>query len=205
MSQPQSSEILARWRCEPQLWQDFVEYDSSVYTKSIRSAKIFIIATVVGTILLTAALGTIPYLVTGKFGPDSFWPALFIFVFGLFCIAVGVVVIKMRHQKLAALKSSNGEVFISSNGLGMGNVVFNWHFENDAYGWSFVDGARITVSPQPGMKFEVLELKFEAYIPGKNVPHRESATWRVPVPPGKEFEADAVLERLRSISLANLE
>jgi hypothetical protein len=37
----QKSEVLADWQYEPNLWRDFIEYESGIYSGSVRAAKHF--------------------------------------------------------------------------------------------------------------------------------------------------------------------
>ena len=204
MQQPSaSSEVLAHWHYPPELWLDFVQYESSVRGKSVKSAKYFIAGTVLLTIVLVILFSVVPYLVTGKFGSDVWGPGFGILIVAEIPILIGVLMLKMRQRKLARFNTPTGEAIISINDLKINDIEFNWHYDKSGYGWRFLDAERKTVQVTPLKSIQVLELKFETFIPSKNTPQREVGEWRVPVQMGTESEADRVIERLRAQRVAS--
>ncbi len=198
MSQSSASpEILARWRYEPELWRDFVRYESGIYRKSVKSAKLFIIGTIICAVVLITLFSVIPFLVTRKFDSSIWGPAFGIGFIAAICLVVGFIILRMRKEKIERLGTNTGEALITIDGLNINGVNFNWNY-GESSGWQFLGAERKSVSVDPLKKIEILELKFITFIPSKNTPQRDEAEWRVPVQIGHEAEADRVIARLRS-------
>jgi hypothetical protein len=199
---PQHQEVLAHWHYEPELWRDFVQYESGIYRKSVRSARYFIIGTIIGTVALITLFSVIPLLVTKKFDSSIWGPTFGIIVIAAICLAIGTILLLIRREKITKLKAKNGEVRLTLNELNINDIVFSWNY-GESSGWRFIDAERKTVSVAPLKSIQVLELKFVTFIPSKNTPQRETGEWRVPVQTGKESEADRVIERLRAQRLVS--
>ncbi len=195
--QPASSEVLAHWHYPPELWRDFVQYESGIYRKSIRSARYFIIGTIIVTIILIILFSVVPFLVTGKFDSNIWGPAFGIGFIAAICLVIGFVVLRMRKEKIARLAAKAGEVVIALNEININGLSFNWNY-GESSGWQFLAAGRKTVAVDPLKKMEILELKFVTFIPSKNTPQRDEAQWRVPVQMGHEAEADRIVARLHS-------
>lgn len=194
--QPASSEVLAHWHYPPELWRDFVQYESGVYRKSIRSARHFVIGTIVVSLILIILFSVIPFLVTGKFDSNIWGPAFGISIIAEVCLLAGVLVLKARKKKFAELAAKPGEVIIKLDQIKINDLSFEWSYGET--GWQFLDAERKTVAVDPLKKMEILELKFVIFVPSKNTPQRDEAEWRVPIEMGHETEADRIITRLRS-------
>jgi hypothetical protein len=194
---PEHQEVLAHWHYEPELWRDFVQYESGLYRKSVRSARYFIIGTGIGTVALITLFSLIPLLVTKKFDSGIWGPAFGIIVIAAICLAIASIFLLIRREKITKLKAKTGEVRLTLNELNINDIVFSWNY-GEASGWQFLDAERKPVSVTPLKSIQILELKFVTFIPSKNTPQREEGEWRVPVQSGKESEADRVVERLRA-------
>jgi hypothetical protein len=191
-----SPEILAHWQYQPELWRDFVEYESGRYKKSVRSAKYLIAGTIISAIVLISLLSVIPLIVTKKFDSSIWGPALGITLIAGIFLAAGFIMLAMRREKIARLNTKTGEAVIALNRISLNGVDFDWGYGGS--GWQLVAAERKMVAVNPLKKIEVLELRFITVIPGKNTTHREEGDWRIPVQMGRESEADRIIERLRA-------
>lgn len=196
MQTPDHPQTLARWRCEPQLWRDFVEYDSSDYWGSARAAWHLIVGAAVVTLLLLFLLVVLPYLITGNFGRGTFELIAVIIVAGGIAMLVGIFIWNQRSIKLAKLKAASGEMSITLHDFRVNDFpVAEWKFGQ--LGWRFYDAVRESVNLAPGKKLDILRIKFVAYQPGENGgTRRDEQEQRIPVPPQNLADADAVIRRL---------
>lgn len=194
MTEP-ASDALAHWNYPPDLWRDFVDYESRVYRKSVRSALHFIYGTIIGAVVLIVLLSVIPFLVTRKWNSSIWGPAFGISFIAFIFLVVGLIVWLMRRAVMASLRSKTGEAIIGLNEIAINGIGFKWDFGES--GWRYLGGGRKTVNVDSLKRIELLELRFVACIPT----FRSSPTWdfgekRVPIEPGKEREADRVLKLL---------
>jgi hypothetical protein len=191
---PHSSEILAHWRYEPDLWRDFAEYESRVYRKSVRSALHFIYGTVTGAAVLIALVALVPLFVTGKWNSSIWGPAFGIGVVAAIFLAIGVVVWWMRREKMARFRAETGEAVITLHDIDVNGAGFSWGYGDT--GWRLIGAGRKSIDATPLKRIQVLELKFITRIPAHPAPIEDLAEWRVPIQSGKEPEADRVIEHL---------
>jgi len=193
---PGSSEILAHWHYEPELWRDFVEYESRVYRKSVRSALHFIYGTIIGAVVLITLFSVVPYLVTKRWSSDIWGPAFGIGFIAAIFLLVGGIVWLMRREKMARFRAKTGEAVITLNEINVNGVSFRWDYGE--VGWRFLSAERKSVDVTPLKRIEILELKFLNRIPASPGPIEDIGEWRIPVQRGKERDADNVIERLRA-------
>lgn len=92
LSMPETSIILAQWDYPPELWRDFVEFESRVYRKSVRSAVHFIYGTILAAAFFMALIVVSAYPVTGKWNSGVIGPLLGIAVIAAAMILMGVAV-----------------------------------------------------------------------------------------------------------------
>lgn len=188
-------EVLASWNYQPDLWRDFLEYESGIYKGSVRKAKHLFFTVLIltfGTPILSAI---ITFLVMDNWNYTVLNPALgFAFVGWVFVVLTGVLWL-YRRNRFNRLQARTGEVVISLKGIKANEVDFNWDFL--AFGIRFDKIKRKTVSIGVGKTFEILEFHTVNYA---NVRHHKWETFemRVPIPFGKETEAERVISRLRT-------
>lgn len=195
MEASDNPEPLARWRCEPQLWRDFVEYDSSHYWDSARAAWHLIVVMAILTALLVFLLSVLPYLLSAN--PRGLLElGLAIMVMGSIPILVGIILWAQRSKKLAKLQAASGEISITLHDFRVNDFpVAEWSYGQ--LGWRFYDAVRESVNLAPGKKLDILRIKFVAYQPGENGGNiRDEQEQRIPIPPQNLAEADAVIRRL---------
>src|SRR6185437_3108781 len=100
-----SAEVLAHWRYSPEFWQDFVEYESNVYSRSVRSARHFMIATAIVAILLIVPLVSIPLYLGYPLNSNILGPAFGIAVLAVIFLIVGFIMSSFRRQKITKLEA----------------------------------------------------------------------------------------------------
>lgn len=196
-----SSEILAHWQYQPEEWRRFVNYELEPQLKTYRSYRnaFFIIISL--AVLLMISLVLIPYMMLKPWESiwrsDVFGPVFGVaFVAGILLFVIGIYFLISRN-KIASLKSSSGDVRITLTGVGINGIWLNWNYEN--FGWQFHNVRRKSVNLDNGGKIEILEFKCSAIHNGDFRNARGKVkTERVPIPSGKEPEAENVIRRLES-------
>lgn len=196
LSMPETSTILAQWNYPPKLWRDFVEFESRVYRKSVRSAEHFIYGTILAAAFLMALIVVSAYLVTGKWNSGVIGPLFGIAVIASAMILIGVAVWYSRRAKIARFEKGPGKATIALNELNLGGVSFIWNY--DSSNWRFLSGERKSVNVDQLQKIVIIELRFAACFPARHSPIWDFCEWRLPVESGKEAEADAILDRMRA-------
>lgn len=194
-----SSEILARWNYTPTEWSDFVSFvlaDRRQWYKSFRYWVIGIIAT---ALLIMTFLVLIPYLMLKPWQTiwrgDVWWP-----VYGVAIVTVIILaalgffrlLFGEKDRKLKA--SSSAEVVITLTGVIVDGSVFDWGFEKS--GWRFLNAMRKTVTTGDGKQIEILEFNCSMDTIGVKTKTTLDKTERLPIPHGKETEAENIIARL---------
>jgi hypothetical protein len=82
------SEVLANWQFEPELWRDFIEYESGIYGGSVRAAKHFFFVSPTIMLLLFFVTLKISTFVSDEWNSTMlileicFGCGVFLFIFG---------------------------------------------------------------------------------------------------------------------------
>ncbi len=197
MPQPQTSpEVLAQWNYEPDLWRDFLEYESTIYKGSVRLAKHLFFGVLVLTIVIVIPLVIIPTLIFDQWTIDALGPAIALaFAGGIFLVLTAAFWI-YRRERWRRLNERTGEVVISLDGVKTNGISFNWSLGE--FGLSFNKVERKTVSVSPGKSFEILEFYIVNHTTSGEGRTRENFECRVPIPFGKVAEAENIMARLRT-------
>lgn len=199
MSESIPADTLAHWHYTTDEWQDFVNCELKTQMKSYKSLKIGFIGIIVVTALILILLVLIPFLMMNKYQTiwrgDVWGPVFGVAVITgilLFIIGIYFLVLKSRINRL---KSLSGDVFITLNGVSINGGWFNWKFGN--IGWRFHNARRKTIEIENGRKLEILEFKITA-IDRMNTSNIRGkvASERIPIPKGKEAEAESIIKRL---------
>ena len=199
-----STEVLASWNYESELWRDFLKYESRIYKGSVRAAKHGFLVTLSLTLGIPFLIVIIPW-VTNKWDSSTLSPALaFAFLGGIFVVLTGFFWL-WRRDRFNRLQRRTGEVVISLNGVSTNGVEFNWNFGD--FGARFNKVERKSVSLDLGKRLEILEFQLVNYVKiSKGSPTRDDFEMRVPIPFGKEAEAERVISHLSThLSSANQE
>jgi hypothetical protein len=197
MIQPEkSSDVLAHWKFEPDLWRDFLEYESKIYKGSVRAAKHLFFGWIIFTIVVIFLISFIPFLVMGKWDSKYLQPVGGIgAVAGIFILLAGALWL-YRRERMKRKAAQTGEAVISLNGVSTNGVDFNWDYLKPLVCFEKVERKRISVTPQKS--FEILEFFTVNYPKINRQRLRETFECRIPIPFGKEREAEIIMTRLRS-------
>lgn len=194
---PAYSEVLAHWQYTPEEWRAFVSYEAKQFEKGVRLMKKYLFITIAGTVLLALTLLLIPLLWLGTWRGEDVWGPVIgvICLGGFFLVIIGIVWLAQR-VRLARLFSQMGDVYLVPRGIKLNGVWFSWGYEKS--GWRLRHIERQTISVGPAQRMEVLEFKCVSYYAShKGGGLREiPKALRIPVPTGKETEADRIIERL---------
>ena len=196
-------EVLAIWNYQPDLWRDFLKYESGIYKGSVRKAKHLFFGVLILTLAVVFLGSLIPFLVTDDWNIEMLSPALGFGAVGWIFIVLTGILWLYRRSRFNRLQARTGEVVISLKGIKANEVDFNWDFL--AFGIRFDKIKRKTVSIGVEKTFEILEFHTVNYA---NVRHHkwEYFGMRVPIPFGKETEAERVISRLRThLAMTNQE
>jgi hypothetical protein len=71
-----SSDVLAHWIYEPDLWRDFSEYESKVYKGSVRAAKHLFFGLIIFTVFVFLFFLFVRLLIRGEWDWKNLLPAL---------------------------------------------------------------------------------------------------------------------------------
>ncbi len=193
-------EILANWKYEPDLWRDFLEHESGIYKGSVRAAKHFFFGVLIFTIIVVFLIVSITLLITKKWNFEMLSPAITVGVLGWVFIVIGGIFWLWRRDRFNRLQERAGEVVISLDGINANGVGFNWGFGE--FGVRFEKVERKTISAVSGKTFEILEFFTVNHTTSFDGRTRENFETRIPIPFGKESEAERVISRLRAHLLA---
>ncbi len=190
-----SSEVLAHWQYTPDEWRDFLHYEAKQYEKFFKSLRNGIIVIIIIAVALVIALLLIPLWLMGSlWGSDVYGPVFGVtFVAGLSLAGLGIAWRVQRH-KLSRFGAHAGDVYIMLNGVNINGVWFDWGYGE--FGWRLRHVGRQTIAVGPAKSMKILEFKCVAYNRGSRLSNRVDKACRIPVPGGKETEADRIIERL---------
>ena len=116
-----SSEVLATWNYQPDLWHDFLEYESTIYKASVRAAKHFFFGVLTLTVVVMFLIVSITLLVTKEWSLEMLSPALAVGILGWIFIVIAGILWLWRRDRFNRLQERTGEVVISLNGI---NLLF---------------------------------------------------------------------------------
>lgn len=190
---PTSPEVLAHWRYAPDQWREFVNCEAIQYEKRLKSARVFIIVVSLITVLAVTLLLAVPLGLGFPWREDVYGPPIAVIVIAVLLLTVGGAVWASQRHKLSLLRNSTGDVFITLDGVNTNGVWFGW--KREVIGWRLRHIGRKTISVGSARSMEVLEFKCAAYN-SHSLNRRVVKAWRIPIPPGKEIEADRIIERL---------
>jgi hypothetical protein len=188
--------MLAHWRYTLEEWHAFVGQEGRQLQKGLRSVRYFIAAVVVTAAVAVASLLLIPTLALGGRWDEGVWgPPLGVAVVAGLLLAVALALWATQKRRLSRLNAGPGDVIITPEGVDTNGVWFGW--KGAGSGWRLRHIGRKTVPAGDGKSLEVLEFKCAARNePGRNLSGRVVKAWRVPVPRGKEAEADRIARQL---------
>ena len=183
--QTTSSEILAHWHHAPDEWREFVEYEKDFRSDEIGGffQKIVPYIAAIIIVMMIAALisGTLAAIVF------VFWLAA-----GFLTVVVGIHWL-IRQNELSTLRSHAGEVQVTIYGVNTNGLWFDWEFEGNRSRFQSVK--RLNTHTATG-KLNLLEFKCLVKIKVRGTYQSFDKLWRVPIPNGKEAEADILIQRL---------
>lgn len=180
------SEVLARWHYSADEWRNFTESERSTnqYELSETLTKNINLLVIGGAIAVVLGLlaGGLPGLLV-----------VLALVVGFLLVATLIHQV-IRRTAQRGLEARPGEVWIVIDGVCTNGMWFGWAARDPA--WRLRIVRRTTVFTKEGKGIEVLEFKClgSVALRGSRVPIDKE--WRVPVPGGKESDADAVVTRL---------
>lgn len=185
-------EPLAHWQYTPEMWADFLKQEKGVFKGGVKAAEHFMIGTILVAGSLFVCIVVLPAVFAGTW---NIGPAGAIGVLAFIALAAGFIARAIRVNKFQKISENKNGLLISLNEIKLQELDLNWTYAGD--GWRFLSGERKTMEPGSGKSINVIELSFVAYFPSKGSPVREVVEWRIPIPPGKELEADRIIERFR--------
>lgn len=191
MSAQNSSEILAHWRYAPDEWRAFIEYEKKALRREIRQTlPAFFLYAVVVISLIALVAAFVDGLATGAL------VLLLIPFAGLFLLFATGVHLLIKRGEQAKFEATAGDVQITFYGVNTNGVWFGWDYEENP--WRLQSVRRLKQSAAAvGVELEILEFTCVGTIKHvKGGRQRAAKKWRVPVPRGKEREADFVIQRL---------
>jgi hypothetical protein len=198
MSQTQKSpEVLSRWHYEPDLWRDFLEYESGIYKGSVKAAKHMFFVVLSLTMAVVFPTLFITLLVTDRWDLDMLGPTFAFAVFGWFALILAGMFWLYRRERWRRLNEQTGEVVISHDGVKTNGLSFNW--DSGGLGLAVNKVERKSVSVRPGRYFEILEFHTVNYFRNTEGGRAwANSEWRVPIPLGKEAEAERIISHLQT-------
>jgi hypothetical protein len=197
MDQSSTPEILAHWQIPAEVWQNFVSDELRTQLKTLRAYRKWFFVVIAVSLLIMAVFVIVPYLIYGawEWGEDVYGPVFGVaLIAGIFLFIIGIFWL-MQRNKIALLKTPTGDVRIMLDGVRVNGFWFNWVYEQG--GWQLKKVSRRIIDKGGGINSEILEFDFFSRDPGGDIEYQEK-TERVPVPPGKSAEADAVVRRLEA-------
>jgi hypothetical protein len=202
---PDRPDSLVRWRYTPAEWKAFVDFETVEYRKYIRSTLIGFIVVALIALLLIAVLLVIPLILMGTgLRADVLGPLFGVGIVAAIILGAIGVSLAVSRGRIVRLKNSSGEAEIMLNGLRVGGGWFGWGFEKT--GWRFGNAKRRTIDSPLGSRFEVIEIRCNALNQGRSAVRNVPKVGRVPIPFGREAEAEMVIKRLsaeRERNIAN--
>ena len=184
-SKTTTPEVLADWHYSPEEWKEYVEYEKQERENEIpdflKNSLYYIAAA--GIVLL------IVVLISAQFAAVIFI-LMAVPVFLAFAVGTHWLI---RKSELATMDSRPGDVKIMTNGVSINGLWFDWEFGGDRT--RFLTATRSTNYTTTG-KLNLLEFKCLVKIRVRGMDQNFDKKWRVPIPNGKEQEADVVIQKL---------
>ncbi len=181
----EDSEVLADWNYSPEEWRDYVEYEKDVRSSEIpdflKNAVYYVIAAAIVLMFIVLLSGELAAVFL-----------ILLFVPGVLAFAVGIHWL-IRTGEVSTMASHAGRVQIFTNGVDTNGLWFDWEFEGNRA--RFLSATR-TTSYTSTAKLNLLEFKCVVKIRVRGTDQTFDKKWRVPIPNGKETEADVVIQRL---------
>lgn len=118
---------------------------------------------------------------------------------GNFILLAGILWI-YRRERANRIAAKTGEAVISLNGVSTNGADFKWFYLKPAACFEKVERKRVSAARQK--TFEILVFHTVNYPKIDRPRFREDFECRVPIPFGKEREAEIIMARLRSRFLA---
>lgn len=180
-----SSEVLAHWHYTPDEWREFVEHEKGVRGDEIGGFFQKIIPYIAAIIIVMM----IAALISGALAAIVF---VFLLAAGFAVFAVGIHWL-IRQNELSTLKSRAGEVRITIYGVNTNGFWFDWEFEGDR---SRFQSVKCLNAHTATGRLNFLEFKCLVKIKVRGTYQTFDKLWRVPIPNGREEEADILIQRL---------
>lgn len=186
LSPPALPEALAHWRYTPDEWRDFTDHEGE--------SNRFELSDLLTKYLNFVVAGAAVLLVVGAAAGGIAGAAVVLAMVGGFFLLVTLLHRAARASTQRGLEARAGEVLITRDGVCTNGMWFGWGPRDPA--WRLRVVRRGTAPTALGKTMGVLEFKCVGSVSlrGGRVPVDKE--WRVPVPAGREAEADAVVTRL---------
>lgn len=179
------SEVLADWHYSPEEWSEYVETEKDVYHSEIpdflKNSVYYVIAAVI--VLLFIAL--LDWRAAAGMSVLLIVPGILLFAVGIHWL--------MRNNQVSIMSSRPGNVQITTGGVVTNGILFDWEFEGNRSRFFY---AKKTTTYTANGELNLLEFKCLVKIKVKGTYQTFEKKWRVPIPFGKENEADIVIQRL---------
>lgn len=186
-NQNSNDEPLAHWRFTEEQWREFLYYENIEFESralvDLRSVLMFAI----GVVFIIAVLGG------AKGGAAAF---LFILAAGALFLGFSIAIHRLvRWSSKESMKSRpTGEVLIHSRFVNLNGAIYDWRGR-----WSLpqIDKSCIYVG---GEKMLTLAFTTKSWVMIRGTREPIEKNFLVPVPFGKEAEADEVIRRIKENS-----
>jgi hypothetical protein len=180
------SNFLAAWRYTPEEWRIFTENEREhhrfeVSDELTKHRNLIVIGGAIA-VLMGLLAGGLPGLAI-----------VLVLVVG-FLVVVTFIHQVMRKTAQHGLEAMNGEVWIMPDGVCTNGMWFGWAARDP--NWRLRIVRRETIFSNEGKGVEILEFKCIGTVTIRGQPMTVDKEWRVPIPAGKEAEADAIITRL---------
>jgi hypothetical protein len=182
------AEVLARWRYTPDEWRVFTENERGTHEFEVGD-------TITKNLPLIVIGGAISVVMGVLAGGLSGLIVVMVLVVG-FLVIVTAIHQLMRKVTQQRLEAENGEVWIMPDGVCTNGMWFGWAARDP--NWRLRIVRRKTIYSNAGNGLEILEFKCLGSVLIRGTRTTIDKEWRVPVPRGKESEADAIVTRILS-------
>lgn len=179
------TKFLAEWHYTPEKWREYVEYEKGIRSNEIpeflKNAPYYAIA----TIIILGIIALLSFELAAGF-------LVLLIVPALLALAVGIHWL-IKKGEVSAMTSQAGRVQIFTNGVNTNGLWFDWEFDGNRS--RFVSATRSTTYTATGT-LNLLEFKCLVVIVVKGSKNKFEKKWRVPIPNGKEYEADILIQHI---------
>jgi hypothetical protein len=196
MAESSPTETLANWHYSTEEWRNFVGYEIKTQIKIGRKYRNWFWGIVAAALALMLAIFLFSYLVIGLRWSDEevYGPVGAIAILTpIFLLIPGIFWLMQRH-KINQFLLLTGEASIKLDGVRINGIWSGWVFEQN--GWRFQTATRRTVSSPTGAEIKILEIRCAGYHEDNREDKQTIRKDRVPIPKGKEAEAEMVIKRL---------